>query len=54
VEVKQTFTLSGASHTYVVFLSISMDTSTLLLPSPKLIPELAWEWVPLIISCQVS
>jgi len=54
VEVKQTFTLSGVSHTYVVFLSISMDTSIIIASIPKLIPELAWEWVPLIISYEVS
>ena len=53
MEVKQTFTLSGASHTFLVFLWIP-GYLYIIASIPKLIPELAWEWVPLIIICQVS
>ena len=51
MEVKQSFTLRGASHTFLVFLWIPPYTIASI---PNLIPELAWEWVPSIISCQVS
>jgi len=45
------FTLRGASHTFLVFLCIPPYIIASIL---KLIPELAWKWVPSIISCQVS
>jgi len=51
MEVKRSFTLRGASHTYLVFLWIPPYTIASI---PNLIPELASEWVPSTISCQVS